>query len=110
MKRRTEPKRLKDDAPNVLIVRIDDTGFGQADTFGGACHSPTLARLWKEGIACNTFHTTSICSPTRASLLTSRNHHRVGNGTIAERASDFDGYTGIVPNTSSIVFLVPYRE
>ncbi|MFM7149615.1 MAG: arylsulfatase, partial [Gemmataceae bacterium] len=103
MKWRGEPRRLRDGAPNVLIVLIDDTGFGHADTFGGECHTPHLTRLWKEGIAYNTFHTTSICSPTRAALLTGRNHHRVGNGTIAERASDFDGYTGIIPQTSATI-------
>ena len=103
MKWRSEPQRLRDGAPNVLIVLIDDTGFGHADTFGGECHTPHLTRLRKEGIAYNTFHTTSICSPTRAALLTGRNHHRVGNGTIAERASDFDGYTGIIPQTSATI-------
>ncbi|MFM8328103.1 MAG: sulfatase-like hydrolase/transferase, partial [Pirellulaceae bacterium] len=62
---------------------------------------PTLSRLADRGLRYTAFHTTSICSPTRASLLTGRNHHRVGNGTIAERASDFDGYTGIIPKTSA---------
>jgi arylsulfatase len=100
---RTEPERLKPGAPNVLIVLIDDVGFGTPDTFGGECHTPTLTKLKTEGICYNTFHTTSICSPTRASLLTGRNHHRVGNGTIAERASDFDGYTGIIPKTSATI-------
>ena len=88
-------------APNVLIVLIDDVGFGVPDTFGGEIHTPNLTRLRNAGVCYNTFHTTSICSPTRAALLTGRNHHRVGNGTIAERASDFDGYTGIIPKSSS---------
>jgi arylsulfatase len=100
---RKEPQRLKPGAPNVLIVLLDDIGFGQADSFGGECHTPTLTRLRDAGIAYNAFHTTSICSPTRAALLTGRNHHRVGNGTIAERASDFDGYTGIIPKTSATI-------
>jgi hypothetical protein len=100
---RQEPQRLKPDAPNVLIVLIDDVGFGIADTFGGEVHTPTLGRLANEGISYNRFHTTSICSPTRAALLTGRNHHHVGNGTIAERASDFDGYTGIIPKTSATI-------
>jgi arylsulfatase len=100
---RKEPQRLKPDAPNILIVLIDDVGFGIADTFGGEAHTPTLSRLANEGISYNRFHTTSICSPTRAALLTGRNHHRVGNGTIAERASDFDGYTGIIPKTSATI-------
>jgi Sulfatase len=100
---RKEPQRLKPDAPNVLIVLIDDVGFGIADTFGGEVHTPTLSRLANEGISYNRFHTTSICSPTRAALLTGRNHHRVGNGSIAERASDFNGYTGIIPKTSATI-------
>jgi len=103
MTRRREPKRLRDGAPNVLVILIDDTGFGHADTFGGDCRTPNLSRLWREGIAFNAFHTTSICSPTRASLLTGRNHHRVGNGTIAERGPDFDGYTGIIPRTAATI-------
>ena len=94
MKWREQPQRLGPDAPNILIVLIDDVGFAQTDTFGGEIHTPTLSRLANEGISYNRFHTTSICSPTRAALLTGRNHHRVGSGTIAERASDFDGYTG----------------
>jgi len=98
---RKEPRRLPPDAPNILIVLLDDVGFGQADTFGGEIRTPTLTRLWNTGIAYNAFHTTSICSPTHAALLTGRNHHRVGNGTIAERASDFDGYTGVIPQTSA---------
>ena len=101
MKWRKEPDRLKPGAPNVLIVLLDDVGFGIPDTFGGEVHTPTLTRLRNSGVSYNTFHTTSICSPTRAALLTGRNHHRVGNGTIAERASDFDGYTGIIPKSSS---------
>ena len=103
MKWRKEPERLKPGAPNVLIVLIDDVGFGLPDTFGGEVHTPTLTRLRDSGICYNAFHTTSICSPTRAALLTGRNHHRVGNGTIAERASDFDGYTGIIPKTSATI-------
>jgi arylsulfatase A-like enzyme len=102
-KRRIEPDRLPKDAPNVLIVLIDDAGFGVPDTFGGFAHTPTLTRLSNEGISYNRFHTTSICSPTRAALLTGRNHQRVGSGTIAERAVDWDGYTGVMPMTSATV-------
>lgn len=102
-KRRVEPNRLPADAPNILIVLIDDVGFGVPDTFGGFAHTPTLSRLAKEGICYNRFHTTSICSPTRASLLTGRNHQRVGSGTIAERAVDWDGYTGVIPKSSATV-------
>jgi arylsulfatase A-like enzyme len=100
-KRRAEPQHLKPDAPNVLIILLDDVGFGQAATFGGEISTPTLSKLASQGISYNTFHTTSICSPTRAALLTGRNHQRIGNGTIAERAVDWDGYTGVIPKTSA---------
>jgi arylsulfatase len=85
----------------VLIVLIDDVGFGIADTFGGEVHTPTLTRLANEGLRYNEFHTTSICSPTRAALLTGRNPTRVGSGTIAERAVAFDGYTGVIPKSAA---------
>ena len=102
-KRRVEPDRLPKGAPNVLIVLIDDAGFGVPDTFGGFAHTPTLTKLRDQGISYNRFHTTSICSPTRAALLTGRNHQRVGSGTIAERAVDWDGYTGVMPMTSATI-------
>ncbi len=100
-KRRAQPQHLKADAPNVLIVLLDDVGFGQASSFGGEINTPTLSKLASQGLSYNTFHTTAICSPTRAALLTGRNHQRVGNGTIAERAVDWDGYTGVIPKTSA---------
>ena len=101
--RRAEPNHLPPNAPNILIVLLDDVGFGLPDTFGGEIHTPTLTRLANEGIAYNAFHTTSICSPTRAALLTGRNHQRVGSGTIAERALDFDGYTGVIPKSAATI-------
>ena len=101
--RRVEKSHLPKDAPNIVIILLDDVGFGLPDTLGGEVHTPTLTRLAKEGIRYNAFHTTSICSPTRAALLTGRNHQRVGNGTIAERAVDWDGYTGVIPKTSATV-------
>ncbi|MBK7973719.1 MAG: arylsulfatase [Deltaproteobacteria bacterium] len=101
--RRAEPRHLEPGAPNVLIILLDDVGFGQASTFGGEIDTPTLSRLADAGISYNTFHTTAICSPTRAALLTGRNHQRVGNGTIAERAVDWDGYTGVIPKSSATV-------
>src|SRR5271165_2516670 len=100
-RRRVEKSRLPKDAPNIVIILLDDVGFGLPDTFGGPIHTPTLSKLANEGISYNTFHTTSICSPTRAALLTGRNHQRVGSGTIAERAVDWDGYTGVIPRTSA---------
>ncbi len=97
------PRRLPADAPNILVVLLDDVGFGVSETFGGEVRTPTLTKLAREGIRYNAFHTTSICSPTRASLLTGRNHTRVGSGTIAERAVAFDGYTGVMPRTAATV-------
>lgn len=103
MKWPAAPQRLPKDAPNILIVLLDDVGFGIADTFGGEVHTPTLSKLANEGLKYNAFHTTSICSPTRAALLTGRNHTRVGSGTIAERAVAFDGYTGVMPKTAATI-------
>ncbi len=94
---------LSTDAPNILIVMLDDVGFGISDTFGGEVHTPTLSRLASEGLRYNAFHTTSICSPTRAAMLTGRNHTRVGSGTIAERAVAFDGYTGVIPKEAATI-------
>jgi arylsulfatase len=96
-------QRLPEDAPNILIVLLDDVGFGVPSTFGGAVRTPTLDALAAEGVAYTQFHTTSICSPTRAALLTGRNHTRIGSGTIAERAVAFDGYTGVIPKEAATV-------
>ncbi len=103
MKWPQQPSRLPADAPNILIVLLDDAGFGVSETFGGEVHTPTFSKLAKEGLRYNAFHTTSICSPTRASLLTGRNHTRVGSGTIAERAVAFDGYTGVIPKEAATI-------
>ncbi|MEA3336401.1 MAG: sulfatase-like hydrolase/transferase, partial [Chloroflexota bacterium] len=81
---RQEPRRIPEDAPHILILLTDDSGFSNLETFGGPVHSPTMSRLRERGIAYNAFHTTAMCSPTRASLLTGRNHERVGAGFIAE--------------------------
>ena len=101
--RRAQPQHLAKDAPNVLIILVDDVGFGQTRTFGGEIDTPTLDRIANTGISYNAMHNTAISSPTRAALLTGRNHHRVGSGTIAERAVDWDGYTGIIPKTSATI-------
>ncbi|MGA9961550.1 MAG: sulfatase-like hydrolase/transferase, partial [Azonexus sp.] len=101
--RRAQPNHLAKDAPNVLIILIDDVGYGQASTYGGEINTPNLTRIAQSGVSYNAFHNTSICSPTRAALLTGRNHHRVGSGTIAERAVDWDGYTGVIPKTSATI-------
>lgn len=100
---REQARHLPEDAPNILIVMLDDAGFGQASTFGGEIKTPTLSRLADEGISYNAFHTVAMCSPTRSSLMTGRNHHRVGAGQIAEFANDWDGYTGIIPKSSATI-------
>jgi arylsulfatase len=100
---RVQARRIADDAPNVLVIMLDDVGFGQADTYGGPIHTPTLSRIAKSGVSFNAFHTTALCSPTRAALLTGRNHHRVGSGAITEMASDWDGYIGTLPRSAASV-------
>jgi arylsulfatase A-like enzyme len=84
-------------APNVLIILLDDMGFGQASAFGGPIHMPTLEQLANNGLRYNEFHTTALCSPTRAALLTGRNHHVVNTGSIMETATAFPGQTGVRP-------------
>jgi arylsulfatase A-like enzyme len=86
-------------APNVIIILIDDMGFGQASAFGGPIHMPTLERLAKGGLSYNQFHTTALCSPTRAALLSGRNHHVNNMGSITETATAFPGNTGQRPNS-----------
>jgi len=82
-------------APNVVIVLLDDVGFGAVSTFGGAAETPVLDRLAAGGLRYNNFHTTALCSPTRAALLTGRNDHRVGFGAVMESASGYPGYDGL---------------
>jgi arylsulfatase A-like enzyme len=102
-KRRVEPHRLPADAPNILIVLIDDAGPGLPSTLGGEVQTRTMDRVAMGGISLNRFHTTAMCSPTRASILTGRNHHRVGAGQIAELANDWDGYSGHIPKSSALI-------
>lgn len=100
---RPSDRLTRADTPNILLVLLDDAGFAQADTVGGPIHTPTFTRIAQTGIHYNAFHTTAICSATRASLLTGRNHHRVGNGVIAELASDWDGYTAEIPKSCATI-------
>jgi arylsulfatase len=95
------PVAAPERAPNVLLILTDDTGFGHAATFGGAAATPTLDRLAASGLRYNRLHTTALCSPTRAALLTGRNHHSVGTGVIIEMGTGYPGYTGMVPNTTA---------
>lgn len=99
--KRVEPKRLPSDAPNILVVLIDDVGNGLPSVYGGEVNTPTLNRIAGMGISYNRFHTTAMCSPTRAALLTGRNHTKVGNGQIAAIANDFDGFSGVIPKASA---------
>ncbi|WP_250434199.1 arylsulfatase [Hanstruepera flava] len=98
---RQAENHLPADAPNIVIFMTDDAGFANPSAFGGPIHTPTMERLAETGISYNAFHTTAMCSPTRASLLTGRNHHRVAAGQIAELASDWDGYLGKIPKSTA---------
>ena len=86
-------------APNVLVILIDDAGFGSSSAFGGPCQTPNAEALAAGGLKFNRFHTTALCSPTRQALLTGRNHHSVGMGGITEIATGAPGYNSILPNT-----------
>ena len=87
-----------DGAPNVLLVLIDDAGFGNAGTFGGPIDTPNYSRIAEGGVRYNRFHVTALCSPTRAALLTGRNSHAVGFGSVGEFSTGFPGYTAFVPD------------
>src|SRR5512143_3790653 len=96
-----EPLRPPAGAPNVLIVLLDDTGFGASSAFGGPVHMPTAERLAANGLKYNRFHTTALCSPTRQALLTGRNHHSAGMGCITELATSAPGYTSVLPKNKA---------
>jgi arylsulfatase A-like enzyme len=88
-------------APNVLIVLLDDAGFGSSSAFGGPCNTPTFEKMAAEGLKYTRFHTTALCAPTRAALLTGRNHHSVGMGNITETATGAPGQCSVRPNTKA---------
>ena len=96
-----EPLLPPEGAPNVLVVLLDDVGFGAASTFGGPCRTPTADRLAAGGLRFNRFHTTALCAPTRQALLTGRNHHSVGMGSITETATSAPGNSSVRPNTKA---------
>jgi arylsulfatase A-like enzyme len=96
-----EPLRPPEGAPNVLVILIDDCGFGASSAFGGPCATPTAERLADNGLKYNRFHTTALCSPTRQALLTGRNHHSVGMGGITEIATSAPGYSSVRPNSAA---------
>jgi arylsulfatase len=88
-------------APNVLVILIDDVGYGASSVFGGPCHTPNFEKLATGGLKYTRFHTTALCSPTRQALLTGRNHHSVGMGGITEIATAAPGYNSVLPNTKA---------
>lgn len=94
-----EQLRPPKNAPNVLIVLLDDVGFAASSAFGGAINTPTAERLAQNGLSFNRFHTTALCSPTRQALLTGRNHHSVNMGAICELATSAPGYSSVLPKT-----------
>ncbi len=91
------------DAPNILLIITDDSGFGVPSTFGGVIPTPSLDRIADNGLRYNNIHSTALCSPTRASLITGRNHHSVGFGVISEQATGFPGYNSIIPEDKATV-------
>ncbi|WP_031469419.1 arylsulfatase [Sciscionella sediminilitoris] len=96
-----QPRRAPEGAPNVVLVLLDDMGFGAPSAFGGPCSMPTADRLADGGLRYTRFHVTAICSPTRQALLTGRNHHSVGMGVTTEMSSAAPGYTGIRPQSAA---------
>jgi arylsulfatase A-like enzyme len=90
-------------APNVLIILTDDVGFGATSTFGGPIQTPNFDKLAAVGLRYNEFHTTALCSPTRAALISGRNHHNVASGVITEMATGFDGYNSLVPKSAASI-------
>jgi arylsulfatase A-like enzyme len=98
-----QPVKAPKDAPNVVLILLDDSGFGQYSTFGGGVPSPTMDKLADLGQRYTRFHTTALCSPTRAALLTGRNHHVSSNGVITDAATGYEGYTGVIPRSCGTV-------
>jgi arylsulfatase len=99
----TDPVKAPPDAPNILLVLIDDAGFGNPSTFGGPVATPTLDKLAAEGLRYNRFHVTALCSPTRAALLSGRNHHAVGFGSISELMGGWPGYSTNWPTSAASI-------
>jgi arylsulfatase len=96
-----EPLLPPEGAPNVVIVLLDDVGFGAASAFGGPCRTPNAERLAATGLTFNRFHTTALCAPTRQALLTGRNHHSAGMGSVTETATSAPGNSSVRPNTKA---------
>ncbi|MFT3882914.1 MAG: arylsulfatase [Gemmatales bacterium] len=97
------PVKAPKGSPNVLLIMLDDVGFGMCSTFGGPVPTPHMDKLANNGLKYNRFHTTALCSPTRAAVLAGRNHHSVATGVIIEMGTGFPGYTGILPRDTALV-------
>ncbi len=91
------------DAPNVLLIITDDSGFDVSSTFGGVIPTPTMDRIAKSGLRYNDIHSTALCSPIRAALITGRNHHSAGFGVISEQSTGFPGYNSIIPEDKATI-------
>jgi arylsulfatase A-like enzyme len=100
------PVRPPKDAPNVLIVLLDDVGFGASSAFGGPCHTPTAEKLAGRGLKYNRLHSTALCAPSRRALLTGRNHHSAGMGAISEQATSAPGNDGLLTNNKASLPLI----
>jgi len=98
-----EPPKAPANAPNVVVILIDDVGFGASSAFGGPIYTPNFERLANFGLRYNSFHMNALCSPTRAALLTGRNNHQVGFGSIAESSAPFPGYNTVIPRSAATV-------
>jgi arylsulfatase A-like enzyme len=97
------PLRAPQGAPNIVVVLIDDMGFGASSAYGGPCAMPVAERLAKNGLTYTRFHTTALCSPTRQAMLTGRNHHSVNMGSISELATSFRGYSSVRPDSAATI-------
>ncbi len=98
-----QPLKAPAGAPNVLLILLDDVGFGMCSTFGGPVPTPNMEKLAQNGLKYNQFHTTALCSPTRGALLAGRNHHSISTGVIIEMGTGYPGYTGIIPRSTALV-------
>ncbi|WP_417736477.1 sulfatase-like hydrolase/transferase [Rosistilla oblonga] len=98
-----EPVAAPHGAPNVIVILLDDVSFGQTSTFGGLIPVPNLDKLASEGLRYNRFHTTAICGPSRAALLTGRNHHDTGNGFLMEWATGYPNYSTLIQPTTATI-------
>jgi arylsulfatase len=98
-----QPVKAVKGSPNVLLILLDDVGFGMCSTFGGPVPTPNMEKLANNGLKYTRFHTTALCSPTRGALLAGRNHHTIGTGVIIEMGTGYPGYTGMIPRSTALV-------